>query len=132
MEEARPQRTEQPTAAFVLSLLAGLWMLAGGMMGSLGWGGMMGMMGGWQGAGGWMWGLGGMQRFGAWAPWSGAVAGIIVLIGSVMLYVKPAQRRSWGVAIIVASALNIFLGMMGLLAGTLGVVGGVLALGTKD
>jgi hypothetical protein len=49
-----------------------------------------------------------------------------------MLYVKPEQRRSWGVVILVASALNIFLGMMGLLAGTMGVVGGILALGTKD
>jgi hypothetical protein len=49
-----------------------------------------------------------------------------------MLYVRPEQRRSWGVVILVASALNIFLGMMGLLAGTLGVIGGVLALGTRD
>ena len=34
MSETQIQRTEQPTVAFVLSLLAGLWMLAaGGMMG---------------------------------------------------------------------------------------------------
>jgi hypothetical protein len=43
MSETQMQRTEQPTVAFVLSLLAGLWMLAaGGMMGGYGWGGMMG------------------------------------------------------------------------------------------
>jgi len=132
MSEAQIQRTEQPTAAFVLSLLAGLWMLAaGGMMGGFGWGGMMG---GWHSGmmGGWMWGRTGIRGFGVWWPWFGALAGIVVLVGAVMLYVKPEQRRSWGVVILVASALNIFLGMMGLLAGTLGVIGGVLALAAKD
>src|SRR6185437_15666822 len=57
---------ERNTAAFVLSLLAGLWMLsAGGMMGFGG-----GMMGGSNGVaryhhmmGGWMWGSG-MHAFG--------------------------------------------------------------------
>ena len=129
MSEEQIQRTEQPTAAFVLSLLAGLWMLAaGGMMGGFGWGGMMG---GWHRMGGWMWGRG-MRSFGVWWPWFGVFAGIVVLIGAVMLHIKPEQRRSWGVVILVASALNIFLGMMGLLAGTLGVIGGVLALTTMD
>ena len=132
MPEAQIQRTEQPTAAFVLSLLAGLWMLAaGGMMGGFGWGGMMG---GWHSGmmGGWMWGRTGIRGFGVWWPWFGALAGIVVLVGAVMLYVRPEQRRSWGLVILIASALNIFLGMMGLLAGTLGVIGGVLALAAKD
>jgi|SRR5579872_2950054 len=123
------QRTEQPTVAFLLSLLAGLWMLgAGGMMGGFGWGGMMG---GWHGMGGWIWGRG-LATFGLLWPWFGISAGIAVLVGAVMLYVRPEQRRSWGIVILVASALNIFVGMMGLLAGTMGVIGGVLALGTKD
>jgi len=48
MSEGQIRRTEQPTVAFVLSLLAGLWMLAAGsMMGGFGWGGMTG---GWMGA----------------------------------------------------------------------------------
>src|SRR5579864_2222054 len=119
MREEQIQRIEQPTAAFVLSLLAGLWMLAFG-----------GMMGG-QGMGGWMWGRG-ARSFGVWWPWFGIFAGLVVLVGAIMLYIRPEQRRSWGIVILVASALNIFLGMMGLLAGTLGVIGGVLALGTKD
>ena len=130
MSEGQVQRTEPPTAAFVLSLLAGLWMLAaGGMMAGFGWGGMMG---GWQGMGGWMWGRGGIRGFGVWWPWLGVVGGIIVLVGAVMLYTKPEQRRTWGTVILVASALNFFLGMMGFLAGTLGVIGGVLAMSTKD
>ena len=124
MSDGQIRRTEQPTVAFVLSLLAGLWMLAaGGMMGGFGWGGMMG---------GWMWGRGGIRGFGVWWPWFGIFAGIVVLVGAVMLYVKPEQRRSWGVVILIASALNFLLGMMGLLAGTMGVIGGVLALSAKD
>jgi hypothetical protein len=130
MSEGQVQRTEQPTAAFVLSLLAGLWMLAaGGMMGGFGWGGMMG---GWPGMGGWIGGRGGTGGFGVWWPWFGVFTGIVVLVSAVVLYVKPEQRRTWGVVIVVASALNLFLGMMGFLAGTLGVIGGVLALSTKD
>ena len=130
MSEGQIRRTEQPTAAFVLSLLAGLWMLAaGGMMGGFGWGGMMG---GWHGMGSWMWGRAGIRGFGVWLPWFGIFAGIVVLVGAVMLYVKPEQRRSWGAVILIASALNFLLGMMGFLAGTLGVIGGVLALSAKD
>jgi hypothetical protein len=126
MPEEQIQRTEQPTAAFVLSLLAGLWMMAGGGM-------MGGMMGGWHGAGGWMRGRAGIGGLGAlWWPWFSAFAGIIVLIGAVMLYVRPEQRRSWGAVILVVSALDFLSGMMGLLAGTLGVIGGVLALSTKQ
>src|ERR1019366_1593203 len=103
MPEEQIQRTEQPTAAFVLSLLAGLWMLAaGGMMGGFGWGGMMG-----DGTA-WVWARG-MRSFGVWSPWFGIFAGIVVLVGAVMLYVRPEQRRSWGVVVLVASALNIFL-----------------------
>ena len=120
MPEEHIQRAEQPTAAFVLSLLAGLWMLGAG-----------GMMGGWHGMGGWMGGRG-IRTFGVWWPWFGILAGIVVLVGAIMLYVRPEQRRSWGVVILVASALNIFLGMMGLLAGTLGVIGGVLGLTARD
>ena len=130
MPEEQIQRTEQPTAAFVLSLLGGLWMLAGGgMMGGFGWGGMMG---GWQGMHGWMWGRGGIRGFGLLWPWFGIFAGIIVLVGAIMLYVKTEQRRSWGMVILVASALYMVVGMTGLLAGTLGVIGGVLALTAKD
>jgi uncharacterized membrane protein len=67
----------------------------------------------------------------SWA-WFGLVAGIVVLIGAVMLYVKPEQRRSWGLVIVVISGLNILIGIGGLLAGALGVVGGVLAMAAKN
>jgi hypothetical protein len=90
------------------------------------------MMGGWRGTGDWMWGQRGIRGFGIWWPWFGVVAGIVLLVGAVMLYTKPQQRRTWGTVILVVSALNFLLGMMGFLAGTLGVIGGVLAVSTKD
>jgi hypothetical protein len=63
-----------------------------------------------------------------WWPWFGLIAGIVVLIGAAMLYAKPEQRQTWGIVIIMASALNFFVGMGGLVAGALGVIGGALAL----
>jgi len=117
--------TERPVAAFVLSLLAGLWMLfAGGMVFGSGW---PGPMGGMMGAGGWMWGHG----IGMGWPWFGVLAGIIVLIGAAMLYAQPGQGQAWGILILIASALNLFIGIGGLLASLLGIIGGALALGQK-
>jgi hypothetical protein len=121
----------QPTAAFVLTLLAGLWMLGtGGMMFGMGPGFV-------DGGGSWMWGHGmmrgmmGMAGFGAWSPWFGALAGVILLIGAVFLYTRPAQSRTWGLVVLIVAALNVLLGMGGLVASTLGVVGGALALAWK-
>lgn len=119
MTEKAP--VEKPTTAFVLSLLAGLWMLAtGAMMSGYNWGDM----------GSWMWGHGMMRGFAPalWWPWFGIVAGIVVIIGAAMLYAKPEQRQGWGIVILIASALDFFVGMGGVLAGVLGVIGGALAL----
>ena len=128
MSEGQAQTSEKTIVAFVLSLLAGLWMLsAGGMMGGFGWGMMGGGIAHWQGMGDWMWGRG-MHAFGMSWPWFGLVAGIVVLIGAVTLYVKPEHRQSWGLVILVISALDVFVGIGGLLAGALGVIGGVLAM----
>jgi hypothetical protein len=140
MSEGQIQSAERPTIAFVLSLLAGLWMLAAGsMMGGFGWGGMMGNrrsmgygqgMGHWQGMADWMWGRG-TRAFGLWWPWFGLLAGALVIIGAIILYSRPEQRRTWGLVILIVSVLDFFLGMGGLLAGALGVIGGALAMAAK-
>jgi hypothetical protein len=67
-------------------------------MGGFGWGGMMGR---WQAMHGWMWGPSRRLGFPLWSPWFGVAAGIIVLVGAVMLYVRSEQRRTWGVVILV-------------------------------
>ena len=146
MNESEKSRSGKPVAAFAVSLIAGLWMLVmGGMvgwghMGEPGRGGhMMGgghkMDGGPYGGGfGWMWqqhemmyGYGG----GAMWSWIGLAAGIVVLIGAVMLYSRPASARAWGVAILVVSAVGMLAGAGGLLAGVLGIIGGILAVTWK-
>lgn len=139
MPDTRVQTSGRPVAAFVLSLIAGLWMLsAGGYMGGFGMGGMMGGMGAggyathrmyhWNGMTGWMWGQG-MHTYGLWWPWFGVAAGILVIIGAIILYLRPEQRRVWGAVILIVSVLDFFLGMGGLFAGAMGVIGGVLAMG---
>lgn len=140
MSNRQTRTDEKATAAFILSLLAGLWMLfAGGMMGGIGFGGMMRGQGDqygpagmsrFQGMSGWMWGSG-IHAFGASWPWFGVAAGIVVLIGAVMLYVRPQERWGWGMAILIISAVDFFVGMGGLLAGVLGVIGGALAMAGK-
>jgi hypothetical protein len=65
-------------------------------------------------------GQSGKPSFGAWWPRFSMFAGIVVLVGAVMLYVKPEQPRSWGVVVLVASALNFFVRMGGLYSGSAG------------
>jgi hypothetical protein len=116
------------TGAFILSLLAGLWMLGSGVM-------MYGMH---YDQGSWMWHQGMMRGMGVgygmgqgtvlWWPWFGFIAGVIVLVSAAMLFTRPAQARIWGMIILILSAVDALVGMGGLLAGTLGVIGGALAL----
>lgn len=113
--------------AFPLSLAGGILILLGGGVGitmmSLpsiccqGFAGMMqGMMGG-------MW-FGIMM----WAFVLGFASGIMVLLGAIMLYVRPDKRKTWGTIVILFSAVS-FLGMGGFFIGAiLGIIGGALAL----
>ncbi len=121
MPAEQAQARQKPTAAFILSLLAGLSMLGTGwMVSAMGAGGPPG----------WMWSPGMMRGFppALWWPWFGLVAGLVVLIGAVILYSNPAQARTWGIVILIASGLNFLIGMGGFVSGTLGIIGGALAL----
>ena len=128
--------TEKPTAPFVLSLIAGLLIIAAGGTGMM-WfssgmpmyggmvGGMMGgMMGGWQG----MMGGVGFGGFLSIMMILGVISGAIILIGSVMLYSQPSQTKTWGITILGFSLIGLF-GMGGFFIGAiLGFVGGLLAI----
>jgi hypothetical protein len=138
---------KKPTAAFVLSLLGGVFILLGGgmrfMMGSLtglggyggyGYGGMMGGFGGvWgimNGYGGYGYGM--MRGFG-FIGILGLIFGLIVILSAVMLNSRPHEHTTWGILIVVFSALSLFGSMMGgfgvgLL---LGLIGGILAITWK-
>jgi len=110
------------TAAFVLSLLAGIWIVVSAWSGGTMWG--PGTMGGWLGGHGMMRGTGVGY---AWLAWAWA-AGLVILVCAGLLYVNPERSRVWGALILVASVLNLFVGAGGLLAASLGIVGGALAL----
>ena len=122
---------QKPEAAYVLSLGGGVLMLVGGMLSSLwfisgasyfGGVGMMGGLGGMMGGFGFPFGMmGGLSLV-------GLVAGIIVIVGAVMLSSRPTERTAWGTIIIIFSAISL-LGMGGFLIGAImGIVGGALAL----
>jgi hypothetical protein len=132
---------ERPTAAFVLSLIGGIFiLLGGGMMSMLGYGfrGMMSSYG--------RWGYGMMRpgsgmmglAFGIMGI-LGLVFGVIVIISAIMLNSKPQEHTTWGTLIVIFSVLSIVGSAMGGfgIGLILGLIGGVLAItwkptGTKN
>ena len=119
---------ETPITAFILSLIGGVLIFMGGVVSSLwfmsggynSWGmmGGGGMMGGWGAPFGFMGGL----------SLIGLVAGILVIVGALMLNARPAEHTAWGVVILVFSIVS-FLGMGGFFIGALlGIAGGALTL----
>ena len=118
--------------AFILSLISGILMLINGGMSLM-------MLTYYGGDFGFMWGIMGgyMDMMGSLGfPFGsflglmlvGIVCGVIVTIGALMLSSRPAERRSWGVVILIFSVIS-FLGMGGFFIGAiLGVIGGALAL----
>ncbi len=126
--------SKSPEGAFVLSLIGGTLILVGSVVvmiwafgGMPGWGGPMGsMMGGYGGMMGGM-GFSGTSFFSGMS-FLGLIAGILVLVGAVMLRNRPGQATTWGSMILVFSIVSLF-GMGGFFIGAvLGFVGGLLAL----
>ena len=144
---------KRPTAAFVLSLLAGIFIVLGGgmryMMSSLigsyggyrGFGGMMGGYGGYEEFGGMMngyngYGYGMMRSLGfgfGLMGILGLIFGIIVIISALMLNRRPHEHTTWGILILVFSVLSVFGSMMGGfgIGVLLGLIGGILAITWK-
>lgn len=135
---------EKPTAAFLLSLVAGIFIILGaglislmGMFAGYGSGyGLMGMMNrfGGVGRGYGMMGQGfGMMgyAFGFMAI-LGVIFGAIVIISAYMLNSKPKEHTTWGTLIVIFSVLSIFGGAAGIGVGLiLGIIGGILGITWK-
>lgn len=105
---------EKPTAAFILSLIGGVLILATGA-----WVGSIFLVLGASGAGpplSILWGL------------LGTLIGLPVILGAVMLYVNPKNHTSWGVVVIVFSlASYVTASLGGFIIGLLiGLIGGIL------
>jgi hypothetical protein len=116
--------SEKPTAAFALSLIAGILILINGAA------------------------VGAVRSFiGPHIPGmgdralvtgilgtvmvAGIILGLIVIVAAVMLYRNPAQKTMWGVIILVLSIISIFIGGGFIIGLILGIIGGALALTWK-
>jgi len=121
-------QNEKPTAAFVLSLIAGIFILINGvLLGALI--GLVGLIGG----------ATGVYPFAALIPLAllsvfmavGVIFGVLVLLGAFMVYRNPAQKTAWGVIILVFSILSIAIGGGFIIGFILGIIGGALTLAWK-
>lgn len=130
---------DRPVAAFVISLVSGIFIVLGGLeMSVVGmWGaGMMRIMSGmtrkvpgiFDGMYGMSAGFQAVTFFGL----IGIAAGVAVLVGAVMLNAGPKHHSLRGAVILVFSIISLIGAVGGFLVGfILGVVGGALALGWK-
>jgi len=109
---------EKPTAAFVLSLIGGIFILLGAIVVMV----IMSAIGSFMVIGG---SADVLVIYGA----VGLIFAIIVLVGAVMLWMKPQQHVAWGVIVLLFSLFSIislggfFIGLiLGLVGGILGIV----------
>ena len=102
-----------PSAAYVLSIIAGLFIILGGFI---------------------MAAIGAVVSFFAFGVGAiygllGIIWGVIILFSAINLRSHPEQRMTWGVIILIFSIVSWFGGLGGLLIGfLLGLLGGILAL----
>src|SRR3989442_7800331 len=110
---------DKPTAAMVLSLIGGLFVIFGGA--ALAFAGSL---------------IGSLNVAGAGSASSttlalgivGVIMGIIMVVGGFMLYSKPASAKMWGVIVLVLSIISWVTAAGGLFIGfLLGLIGGILA-----
>jgi hypothetical protein len=117
--------SEKPTKAFTLSLMAGILILSNAVA--------LGVVG--------RWFIGIMPTL----PGSsgndatlliglatvGLLFGFIVLLGALMLYYKPTNKKAWGIIVIVFSIPSVIMGGGFIIGFILGIIGGKLALSGK-
>lgn len=112
--------SEKPTAAFVVSLLAGIFILLGAIFMMV----LSSILGGFA--------IGvGVGAVGSLLIIYGAVGlifAILVLVGAVMLWMKPHSHVAAGVIILLFSLFSIISGGGFLLGLILGIIGGILAI----
>jgi len=114
---------DKPTAAMVLSLIGGIFVIIGGafiaFIGSL---------------------IGSLNVAGSGSASStalalgivGVIMGLIMVVGAFMMYSKPTSAKMWGVIVLILSIISWVTAAGGLFIGfLLGLIGGILALTFK-
>ncbi len=115
---------ERPTAAYALSLIAGILIIINGaVVGFIP--GLITSIPGVSAVPGFVWGILYLVSI------VGIVFGIIVLLSAVMLYRNPLSKTTWGVLILIFSILSIVVGGGFLIGMILGIIGGALGLAWK-
>jgi hypothetical protein len=118
-------RSEKPTKAFAFSLTAGILILSKAAL---------------------------LGAAATWFPWIiptlpgsdnnstvpfasltavGLLCGALVLLGAIMLHIKPVNKKAWGIMIVVFSIPSVVTGGGFIIGFILGIVGGALALSRK-
>ncbi len=113
---------EKPTAAFVLSLIGGIFILLGGILTAVVLAAIGGILGG---LGFTFMGLG-LEMMGI----LGVVLSLILIIAAVMMYVKPQQHAIWGALVLVMAIISFpFTAFGGVIIGfILALVGSILGI----
>jgi hypothetical protein len=104
---------ERPYAAFVLSLVGGVLILVGGLLGLT-----------WLGWPMWGWMPGFLLAFSA----VGLVSGAAIVTAAYMLYKKPSQAQTWGTIVLVFAVVSLLSAGGFIIGALLGIAGGLLAL----
>ena len=125
------QSSEKPNVAFILSLVGGLLVFVGSSVsivwfsvGSAPFGGFWGMMSGWHGMTG---SYGFAYDYLLVLSVLGLACGVLVVVGGFILSLRSLEHVTWGVLIVIFSAISL-VSMGGWFVGAiLGIVGGVLA-----
>jgi hypothetical protein len=128
------ESNQSPTTSFILSLIGGAIVFLTGIVG-LAWFGSSGPN--WGGFGGWMGGMmggyhgftgGGQYGFFSIISLLGLFSGVAMIVGAVMLRVRPQDHLIWGVLILVFALVS-FVDMGGFfVGGLLGIIGGAFAI----
>jgi hypothetical protein len=61
----------------------------------------------------------------------GLILGVLVLLGALMLHFKPANKKAWGIMVIVFSVPSVIMGGGFIIGFILGIIGGKLSLSGK-
>jgi hypothetical protein len=101
---------EKPTAAFVLSLLGGIFALLGGIVLAI-FGTIIALF-----------------TLGAGLIlYIFPIFGIIIIIGSIMMYSNPKSAKMWGIIVLILGIISL-IGIFTTFGGILALIGGILAI----
>jgi hypothetical protein len=124
MNEASVPR-DKPTKAFALSLIAGILILINAVLLGVVAKWFIGIMPTLPGS------SGNDSTFLIDLATVGLIFGVIVLLGALMLYRKPINKKVWGTMIIVFSIPSVIMGGGFIIGFILGIIGGKLSLSAK-